>query len=112
MLAINHQDVGPATAVITLTGELKLGPESERVPDLVRELLRQGKRVIVFDIAGVNRIDSTGIGRFIASFNQIMAAKGEMRLAGTQTYLFRVFKVSSLDNIFRFYPSVEEALQA
>jgi anti-sigma B factor antagonist len=112
MLAITHADVAAGTVIITLSGDLKLGPESERVPKLVSELLKEGKRTIIFDIAGVDRIDSTGIGRFIASYNQIAAAKGQMRFAGTSSYLFRVFQVSSLDKIFSFYPSVEEAVRA
>jgi anti-sigma B factor antagonist len=112
MLQISHREIALGTVVITVTGELKLGQESEQVQDLVSELLQQGKRVIIFDVAGVDRIDSTGIGRFIASYNQITAAKGEMRFAGTRTYLFKVFHVSSLDKIFQFYPTVEEALKA
>jgi len=112
MLGLSHREVSPGTVVITVSGQLKLGQESERVTELVDELLREGKRVIIFDIAGLDRIDSTGIGRFIASFNRIVAAKGEMRFAGTSTYLFRVFQVSALDKIFRFYPSVEEAVRA
>jgi anti-sigma B factor antagonist len=96
--------------VITLSGDLKIGSDCDRVPRLVDELLRAGKRVIIFDIAGVNRLDSTGIGCFIASYNKTMTAKGEMRLAGTRTYLFRVFQVSSLDKVFQFYPTLEDAL--
>lgn len=112
MLALNHHDVGSGTAVITVSGDLMLGPESEQVPNLVSDLLHQGKRLIIFDIAGIDRIDSTGIGRFIASYNEIAAAKGEMRLAGIRSYLFRVFQVSSLDKIFHFYPTVEDAVTA
>jgi anti-sigma B factor antagonist len=112
MLALNHQEIAAGAALITVSGDLMLGPESEKLPNLVRDLLREGKRLIVFDISGVDRIDSTGIGRFIASYNQIAAAKGEMRLAGIRTYLFHVFQVSSLDKIFHFYPTVEEALNA
>jgi anti-sigma B factor antagonist len=112
MLAITDREIAPATVVITLSGDLKLGAETERVTDRVSEMLRQGKRVIIFDVGGVDRIDSTGIGRFIASYNQITAVKGVMRFAGTRTYLFRVFQLSSLDKVFSFYPSVEEAVKA
>ena len=112
MLAVTHREISPDTAVVSISGDLKLGPEGERVQDLVGELLQQGKRTIVIDVAGIDRIDSTGIGRLIASYNKIAAAKGQMRLAGTRTYLFQVFKVSSLDKIFSFYPSVEDALES
>ncbi len=94
MLAINHHQVAPGMVVITVSGDLKLGAESEQVTSLVGDLLSQGYRVIIFEVAGMDRIDSTGIGRFIASYNKIAAVKGEMRFAGTRTYLFRVFQVS------------------
>jgi anti-sigma B factor antagonist len=111
-LTITHHETALGTAVITVAGDLKIGSDCDRIPMLADELLRAGKRVIIFDIAGVNRLDSTGIGCFIASYNKIMAAKGDMRLAGTKTYLFRVFQVSSLDKVFRFYPTLEEAVAA
>ncbi len=111
LMEISSKEVAPGVVVITVSGRVMLGPESEQITDLVSELLRQGKHTIIFDIAGVVGIDSTGIGRFISSYNQITAAKGEMRLAGARTYLSKVFHVSSLDKIFRFYPTLEEACQ-
>ena len=107
---IDHSEIASGAAVITLSGDLKIGADCDRVPTLVDDLLRAGKRVIIFDIAGVNRLDSTGIGCFIASYNKIMALRGDMRLAGTRTYLFRVFQVSSLDKVFQFYPTLEDAV--
>lgn len=76
---------------------------------LVEDLLREGKRTIIFNIASVTRIDSTGIGRFISSYHKIAAAGGEMRMAGATGTLFQAFHVSLLDTVFRFYPDVEAA---
>jgi anti-sigma B factor antagonist len=111
-MEISYREVDLTTVVVTVAGRVMLGPESEQITDLVSDLLQKGKRKIIFDISGIVAIDSTGIGRFIASYNKIAAAKGEMRLAGARTYLFQVFHVSALDKIFRFYPTVEEACQA
>ncbi len=111
LMEISSNEVAPGVVVIKISGKVMLGPESEQITDLVRDLLSQGKRTIIFDIAGVVGIDSTGIGRFISSYNQIAAVKGQMRLAGARTYLYQVFHVSSLDKIFRFYPTLEEACQ-
>jgi anti-anti-sigma factor len=87
-----------------------LGPEGEQIVSLVENLLGQGKRLFIFDLAGVGAIDSTGIGRFISSFNKIMAVGGEMRMAGAHGHVFQSFRVSLLDKVFRFYPNVEAAL--
>ena len=109
-LEISHKEVAPGTVVVTLAGKLMLGPLGEEIVTLVDELLRKGERTIVFDLSGVTVIDSTGIGRFIASYNKIVAAGGEMRMAGATGHLFHSFKVSLLDQVFPFFATVEAAV--
>lgn len=109
-MEITHHEAAPGTEVITLTGKLMLGPEGDQVVTIVEELLAGGKRKIVFDLSGVTMIDSTGIGRFISSFNKIIAAGGEMRMAGATGHVMQSFKISLLDKVFSFYPSLPQAL--
>lgn len=110
MMEISHSEVPPATVVIKLAGKLMLGPEGDQIVTLVESLIGQGTRLFIFDLAGVGAIDSTGIGRFISSFNKIMAVGGEMRMAGASGHVFQSFRVSLLDKVFRFYPNVDAAL--
>jgi anti-sigma B factor antagonist len=109
MMEISHKEVAPGVVVVTLAGKVMMGAESEQILGLVDTLLREGKRTIVFDIAGVKHIDSTGIGRFISSYHKMSAARGEMRMAGATGVLFQAFHVCMLDTVFRFYPDVEAA---
>ncbi len=108
-MEIAQKEIAPDKVVIALAGKIMMGPESERIVTQVEDLLRHGKRNIIFDLAGVSHIDSTGIGRFISSYNKIMAAGGEMSMAGATGHLFDTFHVSLLDTVFRFYPTVEDA---
>jgi anti-sigma B factor antagonist len=108
-MEINHTEIAPGLVVVTVAGKVMMGTESEQIVTVVEHLLRQAKRTIVFDIAGVTKIDSTGIGRFISSYNKIAAAGGEMRMAGATGTLFQAFHISLLDTVFRFYPDVEAA---
>ncbi len=78
----------------------------------MEDLLREGKRIIIFDIAGVKALDSTGVGHFIVSYNKIVAVDGEMRMAGATGHVFQTFHVSLLDTIFPFFASAEEAAAA
>jgi anti-sigma B factor antagonist len=111
-MEISHKEVASDMVVVTVAGAVMMGPESEKISTLVDDLLAQGKRTIIFDIAGITKIDSTGMGRFISSYNQIAAAGGEMRMAGAPPFVSRAFHVCRLDTVFRFYPSLEEACQA
>lgn len=112
LMEMSHKEIAPGTVVITLAGKLWMGPESEKIVTLVEELLRQGKRTIIFDLSGVVAIDSTGIGRFISSYNKVGAVDGDLRMAGATGHVFQTFHVSLLDTVFRFFPTLEEALQA
>jgi anti-sigma B factor antagonist len=108
-LEISHNEVAAGVAVVTLTGKMMMGTVGDRIAALTGELLRSGTRTIVFDLSGVTALDSTGVGQFISSFNKIIGAGGEMRMAGASGHVFHTFHVSLLDNVFTFYPSVEEA---
>jgi anti-anti-sigma factor len=111
-MQVNHHEIASDIVVVTITGPIMRGPESEQIPALVSDLLHQAKRTFVFDLAGVAKIDSTGIGHFISSYHQIAAAGGDMRIAGARSVVFQAFHVCRLDTVFRFYLSVEEACQA
>ena len=111
-MEINHHDAAADKVVITVAGEVRMGPESEQITTLVSDLLQKTKRVIIFNVADVTKIDSTGIGRFISSYNQVAAAGGEVRMAGADGIVFKAFRACRLDTVFRFYRTVDEACEA
>ncbi len=108
-LGVEHEDVQPLTSVITLRGKLMLGEECAQLETLVPQLLKDGRKNLVFDLSGVTHIDSTGIGRFIDTFSRLMQIGGQMRLAGASGAVRDSFRVTRLDTVFKFYPTVEAA---
>ncbi len=108
-MTISHHDLAPGVVAVTLSGRVTLGSSGEEIVFLTEELLRQGKRTIIFDLAGVAGLDSTGIGCFISSFNKIAAVRGEMRMAGATKRILQVFHVSQLDTVFPFFATLEDA---
>jgi anti-anti-sigma factor len=111
-IEISHYEIAPNIVVIRVAGKVMMGPESEQITTLVNELLKPGKHAIIFDIAGITKIDSTGIGRFISSYNQVAAKGGHIRMAAAPQFVFQAFHVCRLDTVFQFYATVEDACQA
>jgi len=111
-LHLQHEEVEPGVVVITLSGKLMLGREGEQVVQLVVDLLGQGSRRIIFDIAGLTRVDSTGIGRFIASYNKIESVGAKMGIAAPTPHLRECFRATQLDRVFRFYDDLPAARAA
>jgi anti-sigma B factor antagonist len=112
LLEVHHAEVDPGLVVISLAGKLMLGRESQQLEELVTQLLAEGKKSILFDIAGLTRIDSTGIGRFISSYNKIEEVEGSMGMAGATPHLRECFRATRLDRVFKFYDDVPAARAA
>lgn len=112
MLVLSHIEVEPKVAVITVAGRVMIGPEGEQIETLVRDLLGQGFKAIIFDLSGVTHMDSTGMGRFIASLTMSMKNKAQLMLAGTAPKVREGFRVTRLDTVFKFYDDVESARAA
>ncbi len=89
-----------------------LGPEGQEAERVVASLLEKGYRKFVIDLSGITHIDSTGIGRCIASLNRIMQAAGKLHMAGAAGQVRESFRVTRLDRVFRFFDTVEAAQTA
>jgi anti-sigma B factor antagonist len=110
-LEIEHEDKSPSTSVITLVGKLMLGTEAAQLEELVPQLIKGGRKNLVFDLSGVTHIDSTGIGRFIDTYSRLTPVGGKMRLACVSGPVLDAFHVTRLDTVFAFYVSVDAACE-
>ena len=110
-LAIEQHDRNASTSVVTLRGKMMLGEEAAQLEALVPVLLKNGRKNLVFDLSGVTHIDSTGIGRFIDTYSRLTPLGGQMRLAGATGAVRDSFRVTRLDTVFKFYPTVDAACE-
>ena len=108
-LSIEHKQIAPATHVVAISGNLLLGPGCLELEALVPQLMADGARNLVFDLSKMTRIDSTGIGRFIDTYGRLRQSGGQMRMAGAEGTVRDAFRLTRLDTVFPFYPTVEEA---
>jgi anti-sigma B factor antagonist len=83
--------------IIDLSGRITLGEGSALLRQLVRDLLANGHRKIVLNLADVNYIDSAGIGELVTGFTTARTHGGELKL------LHLTKKVRDLLQITRLY---------
>lgn len=112
VLQIEHQETENGTALLKLSGRLMLGPEGAQLEAVVRQLLDKGVRRFVFDMSALSHIDSTGIGRCIASLSMITQAGGKLTMAGAVGQVRDGFRITQLDRVFRFFDDVPAATAA
>jgi anti-anti-sigma factor len=98
--------------VVTLSGRLVLGKEVERLESAVNLLIADGSRKFVFDLAQLDYADSAGIGTLVSCLTQIKKSGGDMRVAGANERVGRLFQLTGVDHLMSMYPNVAAAAAA
>ena len=92
--------------------QLTSGPESQLIAEpLVSDLLHQNDKKLIFDLTGVEQIDSTGANIIVQCFLAARQAAAELRVAGASGKVARVFKITRLDAVIPSYPTVAAACE-
>ena len=110
MLEIQTKQLPPDIVVLEITGRITIGRECKQLEWATDSLVREKQqKKIIFDLSGVTHIDSTGVGIIVTSAGQVKEAGGELRLAGANKHIEHVLKLTSIDKLVLWKPSVTEA---
>ncbi len=112
LLNIEKQQAANGVMVLKITGRISLGRDSQQVEWQVNELLKEDQKRVVFDLTGVNHLDSTGIGILVMCSARLKKAGGDLRVAGAQGLVSEVLRVTRVDNIVPMHSTSAEAVQA
>jgi anti-sigma B factor antagonist len=109
-LVIEVSDHGDLT-VVSVKGEVDLytAPSlKERVADLVSS----GRHRLAVDLAGVEFMDSTGLGVLIGGLKRCKEAGGSLALVAPREPVVKVLAITGLDKVFPIHEDVEQASSA
>ena len=95
--------------VISPTGRLDVAG-APALREALSEIAKEGPPRVVIDMEGVSFVDSTGLGSVIAALKQLRSTQGELRLAAPNQQVRVVLELTTLDRVFPYYATVEEAL--
>ncbi|MGA8216756.1 MAG: STAS domain-containing protein [Candidatus Sulfotelmatobacter sp.] len=98
-MSITTREVNHIT-IVDITGRITLGDETGQLRDTVRQLLDQGKKKIILNLAQVDYIDSSGVGELVSSFTTVRNAGGELKLLSLTKKVHDVVQVTKLYTVF------------
>jgi anti-sigma B factor antagonist len=78
--------------------------------EAVSEAVQNGQPRVVIDMEGVSFVDSSGLGSVVAALKQARSSKGDLRLAAPNQQVRVVLELTTLDRVFPYYATVEDAL--
>jgi anti-anti-sigma factor len=101
--------VEPATTVVEIAGRLHLGNSLTYAENSIKRLIADGSRKIAIDLAGLDSIDSAGVGMLISCGGEMEQAGGALRVAGAHGAVTKTFEIVHMDRIVALDADVESA---
>ena len=97
--------------MLDLKGRSRVSGNMMALHKSIRTLILEKKTMILLDLAGVNAIDSGGLGELVASQISVENKGGEIKLVGLTDTLRELFSVAGLLKVFDVYADEAEAIQ-
>jgi anti-sigma B factor antagonist len=108
-MTTNIRQAGDVT-IVDLHGRIALGEESAALRDLIMNLLSEGHVKILLNLAGVDYIDSSGLGTLVSGVASVRRAGGEMKLVNLSSKVDDLMEVTRLYTVFDIADSEEAAV--
>ena len=101
-----------AITIVEISGKITLGEGTTMLRDIVQGLLLEKKNHIVFSVAGVDHIDSAGIGELVRAHTSIRRTGGQFKLASASGKLYDLLVMTRLNTVFDLQRDDESAIRA
>jgi anti-anti-sigma factor len=78
----------------------------------LREQIAKGARKIIVDFSQTEYVASAGLRVLLSAAKSLQKSGGQIVLFSMNPRVYEVFEISGFNQIFRIYPSQEEAVQS
>ena len=98
-MTISTRQVGSIT-ILDIGGRIVLREESASVRDVIRNLLNDEHKQIVFNLGRVDYIDTIGLGSLVGAFMTVRKQGGDLKLLNLPEKFADVMQITKLYTVF------------
>ena len=98
-MTISTRQVGGIT-ILDIGGRIVLVEESTSLRDVIRDLLKNGHKQILFNLGDVAYIDTTGLGSLVGAFTTVRKQGGDLKLLNLPEKFAGVMQITKLYKVF------------
>ncbi len=98
--------------LLDCSGKITLGEGTMAVRNTVREVLKNGGKKIVLNLADVNYIDSSGIGELVSSFTTVTNQSGQLKLLNLTKKIQELLAITKLLTVFQTFDDEQAAIKS
>jgi anti-sigma B factor antagonist len=98
--------------ILDLKGRITVGPEASALREKVAELDQAGDRKLAFNMAGVDYVDSTGLGALVVCATSLRKKQGDVKLVSLNRRHIELLVMTKLATVFEIYPDEQDAINS
>ena len=99
-------------AILDLAGRITTGEEATAFRDMMKELAREPEPKVVLNMAGVDYIDSTGLGAIVLTATTIKNSGGAVRLLNPDKRTMELLVMTKLSTVFDSFNDEQDAVNS
>lgn len=111
LLHIEEKKQPPDVTVLEMKGRICMGRDCQEVEWRMTDLLQKGEKKVVFDLSGINLMDSTGVGIIVTCFGRMKKSGGQLRLVVAQGKVREVLSMTNVDKVISVFPTLTAAAE-
>lgn len=104
------EKIDGGVAILTLSGKMMGGPETQAVHDHIKGLISDGISNVVIDLGDVKWMNSSGMGILMASMTTLKNANGKLALARVTEKVESLLIITQLIKVFSSFETVDRAV--
>ena len=98
--------------IVAMKGRITVGSEATALRETVASLNSGGTRNLVFNLAGVDYIDSTGLGALVMSATTLRKNGGNVKLVSLNRRTIELLVMTKLATIFEIFTDEQDAVNS
>lgn len=108
---LTTRQLGDAT-VLDIVGRIALLDGSAQLRDAIGVLMKQGKKRIVLNLAGVDFVDSSGLGELVRTHASVRSHGGQLKLLNPSKHVHDLLRMTKVDRVLEIEPDEASALNS
>jgi anti-sigma B factor antagonist len=110
-MKIDERSVG-SVKVLDITGQIKFTQGDEMLKDKIHSVVHQGNTKVLVNLAGVDYVDSAGLGELVGAFTTVKRAGGTMKLLNVTKRMHDLLAITKLLTVFETFDDEQAAVKS
>jgi anti-sigma B factor antagonist len=110
-MQIDQRTIGDVV-ILDLKGKVTLGEGDELLKDKVNNLVNQGYKKIILNLAEVPYVDSAGLGEIVRTYTTVSRQGGSLKLLSLTKRITDLLSITKLLTVFETFDSESDAVKS